>query len=274
MKNKYFQLFLILIIIYTLYIFLLKKPISSILLSYSKKIHQYSIFFKNNTQIFKLIHDYNILNKEYNKLNYLKNEIEMYKNKINNYNTYHRNFLPAEIIGYINNKKHKYFFINRGLLDNIQENMIVINGITILGRITKVYSYYSKVIFLDNNEQYISVVFNKNNIKGILKGNRNNEEGTMSLIHIYNDTKDCIEVGEKVYSSGKGLLFPPGYLIGTVKKINKINCLENNIIITNDYDINNIYYCDIIIDEKTVDDEEKKELTEENLITSNPEEIN
>ena len=209
-----------------------------------------------------LIYEYKKLQKEHNQLIYLNNELALYKKRINNNNTYDRNFLFAEIMGYIQNQKYKFFFINRGSLDGVAINMIAIDGMTILGKVVEVYSHYSKILFLDNNDQYISVIFEKNNIKGILKGNRNNQENTMSLMHIYNEEKDAIKAGEKVYSSGKGLLFPPGYLIGKVKTINKINCFENKIIIENDYDIKNIQYCEIILEENSISGEDQKALNE------------
>jgi rod shape-determining protein MreC len=255
MNKKYIKFFLIGILFYVMYIIFLKKTIDNILLICCKKINQYSFFLKNNTQIFKLIYEYKKLQKEYNILKYLKKELLLSKNRLNNSNTYQRNFLFAEIIGYISHKKYKFFFINRGEIDGVRKNMIVVEGITILGKIVEVHSHYSKVLFLDNDEQYISVVFENSNCKGILKGNRSNEDNTMSLIHMYNEGKELINVGEKVYSSGKGLIFPPGYLIGTIKQIDKINYLENNIIIKNDYDINTIEYCDIIIDENITNTE-------------------
>lgn len=260
MKEKYFRFFIIIIPFYILYVTCLKETINKILLICSKKINQYSFFLKNNTEIFKLIYEYKKLEKNYNQLKYLEKELSLHKNRINNSNTYNQNFLFAEIIGFIFNKKYKFFFINRGSIDGISKNMIVVEGITILGKVVEVYEHYAKVLFLDNEEQYISVVFEKSHCKGILKGNRKNEENTMSLIHLYNEEKDNITVGEKVYSSGKGLLFPPGYLIGTIKKINKINSLEQNIIIENDYKINNIEYCDVIIDNNILDIEKNKEL--------------
>lgn len=263
MKKKYFQFFFIIILFFIIFIIFFKENIILVLLSGMKGINQYSLFLKDNGQIIKLIYEYKKLKKEHNKYAYLEKEIEISKKRINNSNTYNRDFLFAEIIGYIKNKKYKFFFINRGRYDGIKINMIAVEGITILGKVVEVYSHYSKVLFLDNSEQYISVIFDKNNVKGILKGNRNNQENTMILIHMYNEAKDSIEVGEKVYSSGKGLLFPSGYLIGTVKEINKINCLENNIIIENDFDIKNIEYCDIIIDDNVINAEDHKELAKE-----------
>jgi rod shape-determining protein MreC len=200
--------------------------------------------------MYKLFYHYKQLEKEYYKMIYIKKELELSKKKINNGNTYDREFLYCEVIGYVNNKKNKFFIINKGYNDGVGKNMIVIDGITILGKIIETYSHYSKVSCLDNEQQYISVVFQNNN-KGILKGNRNNEENTMSLIHKYHQAKDSIEIGELVYSSGKGLVYPPGYLVGRVAQNNKINCFEYNIIIKNAYNIEEIEYCSVIIHEAT-----------------------
>jgi rod shape-determining protein MreC len=261
MEKKYFKFFFIIILFYIIYLTFLKKAITNILLTCGKKIHQYSFFLKNNVEILKLVYQYKKLEKEYEKLRYLEKEILLNKKRINNSNTYNQNFIFAEVIGYIFNKKNKFFFINRGSVDGLNKNMIVVEGITILGKIVEVYDHCSKVLFLDNDEQYISAVFENSNSKGILKGNRNNEENTMSLVHLYNETQDNITIGERVYSSGKGLLFPPGYLIGSIKKINKINSLENHIIIQNAYNIKNIEYCDVIINDSVLDIQENTEIT-------------
>lgn len=205
--------------------------------------------YKSNADIYKLIVDYQRLKKENNEKNFLKKELEEYKKYINNGKTFERKKLITEIIGYTETKENKFIIINRGNVDQIAKHMVVVDPTNcIIGKITEVYDYYSKVIPLDNVDQYISVIF-ENNIEAILQGNRNEQNNTMKVIHIYNNQHKNINEAQPVFSSGKGLLFPAGFMVGRIIKHNFDNYLDHNIIIKNEYDLQNSPYCFVIIPE-------------------------
>lgn len=247
MVKKYFKTFFIFIFSMVFLFFFIQYYFIHIYLAVIKKIHQYSLMYKNNTEIYKLIANYQIYKKKYYEIKFLEKELNVYKNKINNGNTFYKNTLLTEIIGYINNKKEKFIIINRGKIDNIVKNMVLIdNKNCILGKIVEIYDYYSKVLLIDNKDQYISVVF-ENNIEAILQGNCDEKEKTMKVIHIYNNQNKEIKKDDIVFSSGKGLLFPAGYVIGSIIENDTSNYLNQKIIIQNDYDLSDNNYCYIII---------------------------
>lgn len=249
MQKKYIQYIFLFFVIIIFVLFLSKNYFSRLLIFFIQKTHTISLQYNNKQNFYKLLSQYLCLNKEYQKIIYQKNEIEKFKKIIENGYTYNRNFLTAEIIGIIENTQKRVCFINRGNKDNIKKNMIVVQGITIIGKIITVFDYYSEVLLLDNSEQNISVIFDKSKLRAIAKGNGENQENTMKVIHVYDDKINEIELGELVYSSGHGLLFPPGYLVGKVSKIYSPNSFEKEIFIESCTNLPLITSCIILLDE-------------------------
>lgn len=249
MIKKHFSIFFIASLIFIVSLIWTAPYFRNIYLEIIQKIHRYSIMYKSNADIYKLIVDYQKLKKEYNETIFLKKELEQYKKYINNGKTFERKKLIAEIIGYTETRQNKFIIINRGKIDQIAKHMVVVDCTNcIIGKITEVYDHYSKVIPLDNIDQYISVIF-ENNIEAILQGNRNEQKNTMKVIHIYNNEHKNINDSQPVFSSGKGLLFPAGFMVGKIIKHNLDNYLDHNIIIRNEYDLQNSPYCFVIIPE-------------------------
>jgi rod shape-determining protein MreC len=249
MIKKHFSFFFIGSIIFIVSLIWTAPYFRNIYLEIIQKIHRYSIMYKSNADIYKLIVDYQKLKKEHNETIFLKKELEEYKKYINNGKTFERKKLITEIIGYTETRENKFIIINRGSVDKMAKHMVVVDPTNcIIGKITEVYDHYSKVIPLDNIDQYISVIF-ENNIEAILQGNRNEQKNTMKVIHIYNNQHKNINDAQPVFSSGKGLLFPAGFMVGKIIKHNLDNYLDHNIIIKNEYDLQSSPYSFVIIPE-------------------------
>ena len=108
--------------------------------------------------------------------------------------------------------------INKGSKSGIKEDMAVVNGSGLIGRISKVSRETSEVKLITTNDTYhkISVMIETKDDKiyGILSGYDINNN-TLQVTSV-NKTVE-IEENSKVYTSGMGGVFPSGILIGNVR---------------------------------------------------------
>lgn len=190
--------------------------------------------------------EYEKLKNLYYKNLYMLRGMSHFEQYLKEEKAYQRKTIPGEILGFIENKEKKVMLVNRGKRDGILPHMVVVSGITIFGRITSVFDSYAEVLLLDDEKQSISVLFQESALKGIAKGKRKEKNKTMLLMHLYDDTTKEPVIGELVYASGKGLIFPAGYVVGKVSEIKTINYLERAIYIENEYDLNTVDRCEIL----------------------------
>ena len=115
----------------------------------------------------------------------------------------------------------KVIFINKGKSDNIELDMAVITTDGLIGKVSQVAEYTSKVQLITggNRTNRISAMIQSPNLLyGIIEGTTT-EEGNLLLKQIPIDGK--VEKGMKVISSGLGGIFPKGLYIGEVVEFYK-----------------------------------------------------
>lgn len=122
------------------------------------------------------------------------------------------------------NRNRMYWFntitINLGSDAGIEEDMAVISGEGLIGRVQKVSKTTSEIKLITTNDinSKISVTIQSadDTIYGIMSGYDNQE----NLLEISSTNKNIENLeGSKVYTSGMGGIFPSGILIGEVFKI-------------------------------------------------------
>ena len=207
--------FVALIIIYILSIILLNNNINIL---YPYYLLKDLIFFPVNAI------DNNIIES-----NEFKDGIELEKNKeledlkkLNNISSTLTDF--DKVSACVIERNRMYWFntitINKGKSSGINENMAVVSGDGLIGRVIKVSSKTSEIKLITTNDinHKISVMIKKENdtIYGILSGYNNN------LLEITSINKDINNLDNyNVYTSGMGGIFPSGIIIGKVKGIKK-----------------------------------------------------
>ena len=207
--------FVALIIIYILSIILLNNNINIL---YPYYLLKDIIFFPVNAI------DNNIIES-----NEFKEGIELEKNKeledlkkLNNISSTLSDF--DKVSACVIERNRMYWFntitINKGKSSGINENMAVVSGDGLIGRVIKVSSKTSEIKLITTNDinHKISVMIKKENdtIYGILSGYNNN------LLEITSINKDIDNLDNyNVYTSGMGGIFPSGIIIGKVKGIKK-----------------------------------------------------
>ena len=128
------------------------------------------------------------------------------------------NIINATIIERNNSFFLNEMTINKGLIDGIEKNTPVITKNGLIGEISSISLFTSKVKLITNNSYKISVTVNKNN--KILSVDNNK-----IIIRGINE-KDNIKVGDKVITSGLQEKYPKGIIIG---RINNLRYESNNV---------------------------------------------
>lgn len=232
----------ILIIVLVVFCFVL----GSIKINYLKLeelTHEVGMYFQK-----KILFDRDkIDNKVIDGINYqLEDEVnelrKMLELDINNYKFIHANIIKRE------NDWYNELVINKGKNDGINLDMAVISNNTLIGRVVDVTKSSSvvRLITSNSNDMKVSVVVkgNNDNIYGLIDGYIENE----GLIKVNSILKTAnIKVGDSIYTSGLGDVYPEGIYIGEVVKIEDDSLGLSKILkIKNDTSYNNIKYVSVI----------------------------
>ena len=138
--------------------------------------------------------------------------------------------------------------INKGSSDGIVNDMIVINSKGLVGRVYSTSKHNAVVRLITtsdtNNKISVSVSHGGKYIYGLI--NRYNYSKNVLEVEGISNTEE-VSVGDKVYTSGLGGLFPSGILIGDVKDITTDEYDLSKIIqVTPSADFNNLNYVSIL----------------------------
>jgi len=138
-----------------------------------------------------------------------------------------------------------FILINKGAKDGILKDMPVINEKKILiGKISKVFDNYSKVMLISNKNISFDAEIVEKDVSGLIRG-----KGSFKIFFDLLPKEKEISEGDIVISSNLGGVFPPGLLVGKVKKIFKKDTeVFQQAEITPFFKINKISYFFILTD--------------------------
>lgn len=178
----------------------------------------------------------------------LKSEFEELK-KLNNISNTLIDF--DKVSACVIERNRMYWFntitINKGRSSGIKENMAVVSGDGLVGRVLKVSNNTSEIKLITTSDinNKISVMIKKENdtIYGILSGYNNN------VLEITSLNKDIDNLDNSlVYTSGMGGIFPSGIIIGKVKGIKEDKYDVSKIIeVEPSTDFNNLKFVNVLI---------------------------
>ena len=138
--------------------------------------------------------------------------------------------------------------IDKGSYNGVEKDMVVISSKGLIGRVVKTSTFTSDVRLITtsdtNNKISVHVSNGDNNLYGVING-YDYKKSVLELEGISN-TKD-VNVGDYVYTSGLGGIFPAGILIGTVTEITTDSYdLAKIMKVTPSVDFNDINYVSIL----------------------------
>lgn len=153
--------------------------------------------------------------------NELKDELKKIKEELNiEHVLTDYTYLNATVVSRNNLFWYNNLTIDKGTKSGIKEGMVVINSTGLIGKVENVSTFTSNVKLITtndtNNKISVSISNGSNKITGLINGYDYNN-GLLNVEGISNT--ETVSVGDMVYTSGLGGVFPSGILIGKVENI-------------------------------------------------------
>ncbi len=101
--------------------------------------------------------------------------------------------------------------LDRGKVDGIRPNMPVISESGLVGKIISVSNYTSRILFILDPGNTVSVRITRNNVMGVLKGDGN---GNCNLLYIPSGAD--VKIGDMVSTSESSEIYPGGIPVGRI----------------------------------------------------------
>lgn len=151
----------------------------------------------------------------------LKKEIEKLKSELNiEHVLSDYDYLNATVTSRNALFWYNYLTIDKGSHSGIKEGMVVINSTGLIGKIENVSTFSSDVKLITtndtNNKISVTITNGDKKITGLING-YDYDKTLLNVEGISNTEK--VEIGDIVYTSGLGGVFPSGILIGRVENI-------------------------------------------------------
>lgn len=126
------------------------------------------------------------------------------------------NLITASVIAYdLLIENNSTVRIDRGKEHGIKTDQAVITSKGIAGYVLKTYSTFSDVLLITDSRSSVDAIVQRTRARGIVQGNK-----TFCILKYLNRSDD-VQVGDLVISSGLDHIFPEGYPVGVVSKVNK-----------------------------------------------------
>lgn len=202
-------------------------------LIYSEKIITYPFnYIKENIKEYKKLKDVNknnnILETSIDRIDSieaenieLRRQLETLKEELNiNYTLSDYEYLNATVVSRNLGYWHNKITINKGTYNGVEKDMVVISSKGLIGKVIKTSTFTSDVRLITtsdtSNKISVHISNGDNNLYGLINSYDYNKN-VLELEGISN-TKD-VNIGDYVYTSGLGGVFPTGILIGIVEEI-------------------------------------------------------
>jgi len=168
-------------------------------------------------QVAKLTEDNTLLLQDKYELNELRELVQLDKQ----YDTYHK--IGARIIARDAGNWYASFIIDKGSNDGIEEDMNVISGGGLVGRISQVGPNWARVISIISDNSNVSGKIISTNDNLIVSGDlKAMSDGVIPFSQLV-DSMNQVETGDKVVTSDISSKFLPNILIGYVQTITMDN---------------------------------------------------
>jgi len=168
---------------------------------------------RNENQAFK--EELQVLKAQLQKFVTLQAENKRLRNLLGSENDVLDRRMMAEIIEIDSDPFVLDFIINKGSLNDAYVGQTVIDAQGIVGQVISVFPATSRVLMISDQTHAIPVRVARNNVRAIVAGG-----GQINQLFLKNvtDTTD-IQVGDLLLSSGLGQIFPKGYPVARVSKV-------------------------------------------------------
>ena len=151
----------------------------------------------------------------------LRRELEKLKEELNiEYNLIDYEYLNATVVTRNIGFWYNTITIDKGTYNGVEKDMVVINSKGLIGKVIKTSTFTSDVRLITTSDTNNKISVHISNGVYNLYGLINSYDYSDNYLEVegISNTKD-VRVGDYVYTSGLGGIFPSGILIGTVSEI-------------------------------------------------------
>ncbi|MEW5011446.1 MAG: rod shape-determining protein MreC [Cycloclasticus sp.] len=124
-------------------------------------------------------------------------------------------FIAASLIKVNQNPNKQHILIDKGSRFNLYEGQAALNDSGIIGQIIKVHPLTSSIILITDPNHAIPVEINRTGLRTIASGS--GAQNTLSLPYLPHNAD--IKVGDLLITSGLGGVFPQGYPVARISKL-------------------------------------------------------
>ena len=156
------------------------------------------------------------LQRKYDQTRDLQARVHELEQMLNLQKEYDFELLPAPVVFRDEFSWSKTIIISRGRRDGLLPSMPVIRGGVLIGKIVEAGYMNSKVLLINDPTFKVGVLLRPSEAAGILEGRG---EGLARINFLPLDAK--VGIGDEVYTSGTGSVFPAGYHIGSVIRVER-----------------------------------------------------
>ena len=157
----------------------------------------------------------------------------------------------AQILARHFSPNNHFFFVDAGSSQGIHKDMVALYNNAIVGKVTDVYPWYCKVNIITDIDCKIAILC----LSSFVSKNERLKKGVSGIHEGINDCSrtvvryvshlESVSVGDDVISSGEGLIFPRGFMVGTISTVHKEE-LFYDITVQPAIDFHALRYCVLI----------------------------
>lgn len=124
--------------------------------------------------------------------------------------------LAARVIGHDLMGQHSTLFIDKGTADGVAPGQAIVTPMGVVGSILNAEESFSQVLTLTDRYSNIDAVIDRSRARGVLEG------VSPSVCKLkYLQRTDDVKVGDLVLTTGLDHIFPRGFPVGTVTRVDK-----------------------------------------------------
>ena len=125
-------------------------------------------------------------------------------------------FVTARVIGRAQVALSQTILINKGTADGLNAGQPVMTALGLVGRVIDASWHSAKVLPLIDENSNVDAIVQRNRIQGIIRG-----AGSRGCVLKYISKTQDVREGDIIVSSGMGVVFPKGMMIGQVTHVDR-----------------------------------------------------
>jgi len=124
-------------------------------------------------------------------------------------------FVLARLLAVSMNRVQQRIIVDKGSRDGIEAGLALLDGLGLMGEITRVYPFHSEAILLSDATKAVPVRILRNGLRGIASGTGVADRLDVLYLPITADVRE----GDMLVTSGLGGRFPPDLPVATVSRV-------------------------------------------------------